>query len=353
MLAALFTVLALAGPCAGSARAIVGGGSASIAGFPFQVALYEPHAGSVAAGFFCGGVVIDATHVVTAAHCAIDESTGHVTPPREIAVLAGSTRLTGPGEAPPPGATEDPAAATSLDPAYEPATNDYDVAVITLARPLWQGAAPALDGRSSIAPIPVSAALASLYANPAASGAPPILATISGWGDMRAESPGSLGVNGAYPTDLQATQLPLLSSGACAASYGGPLSSQPITSRMICAGAPGGGRDSCFGDSGGPLVVERGAGPAQRPEDYVLAGLVSFGEGCAQAESPGVYAAIADPAIAAFLTSGPPQTPLAQEGFARSSGAHACTRRQRLCRAPASAGHHHHRHHQHHRHRRA
>src|SRR5579864_6737701 len=32
---------------------IVGGGSAAIARFPFQVALYDPRAGSVAGGFFC------------------------------------------------------------------------------------------------------------------------------------------------------------------------------------------------------------------------------------------------------------------------------------------------------------
>ena len=354
-LAALAATLAVAGPCAGVATAratprIVGGAGVSITSFPFQVALYEPHAGSVAAGFFCGGVVIDATHVATAAHCAIDDATRRVTAPGDIAVLAGSGHLSGPGESPPPGAIEDPAAATSLDPRYDPSTNDYDVAVITLSRPLWQGPTPALDGRSSIAPIPISAALAATYANPEASASAPILATVSGWGDTRAESPGSLGLDGVYPTDLQATQIPLLSTGVCVDAYAGPFSSQPITPRMLCAGMQGGGRDSCFGDSGGPLVVEDSSGPAQRPHDYILAGLVSFGEGCAQAESPGVYASIAAPAIAAFLTSDPPQTPLGQEGFAQSPGGHACTRRERLCRAPSTSGHHHHHRHRRHKH---
>jgi secreted trypsin-like serine protease len=322
-IAALVAVLAIAGPCAGVAHAratprIVGGTGVSIAAFPFQVALYDPHAGSVAAGFFCGGVIIDATHVATAAHCAIDDSTGRVTSPRNIAVMAGSAHLSEVGEPPSGARIEDPAVATSLDPSYEPATNDYDAAVIRLAHPLWQGSTPPLDGRSSVAPIPVSAVLASAYANPDAASTP-ILATVSGWGDTRAESPGNQGLDGAYPTTLQATQLPLMSAGTCGNTYSGPLTAQPITPRMLCAGVQGGGRDSCFGDSGGPLLVDRD--PAQPPGDYVLAGLVSFGEGCAQAESPGVYTAIADPAIAAFLTSNPAQTPLGREGFTHHSAA--------------------------------
>jgi hypothetical protein len=117
----------------GAHASIVGGQSVAIADFPFQVALYDPRAGSVAGGFFCGGVVIDATHVATAAHCAIDEGTGRVTPPRDIAVLAGAAHLGGGGASYGSGAVEDPASVTSLHPAYDPSTNDYDVADQTLA----------------------------------------------------------------------------------------------------------------------------------------------------------------------------------------------------------------------------
>ncbi len=354
---ALAAVLAIAGPCANAAHAratprIVGGAGVSIADFPFQVALYDPHAGSVSAGFFCGGVIVDATHVATAAHCAIDDTTGRVAAPQNIAVMAGSGHLGETGK-PSDGAILDPAVATSLDPSYEPETNDYDAAVIRLAHPLWQGTTPAMDGRSNVAPVPVSAALASAYASPNTA-LSPISATVSGWGDTRAESPGSQGLNGAYPTNLQATQLSLVGADLCGNTYGGPLSSQQITPRMLCAGVQGGGRDSCFGDSGGPLVVDRN--PAQPPGDYVLAGLVSFGEGCAQPESPGVYTAIADPSIAAFLTSDPPQTPLGQRGFAHRPSAggsavrptltvvakvcarHRCTVNVRASEPPGGAG---------------
>jgi hypothetical protein len=181
------------------------------------------------------------------------------------------------------------------------------------------------------------------------------MATVSGWGDTRAESSNSHGEDGSYPRDLRSAQIPLVGQSLCAGDYSDPFSSQPITARMLCAGSPSGGRDSCFGDSGGPMVVDRLLPPAP-PADYVLAGLVSFGEGCAQAGSPGVYARIANPAIARFLTSDPQQTPLAQSGFALARYVHACPGRQSPCPQPAPGGHHHrhhHRHgHHHHRHHR-
>jgi secreted trypsin-like serine protease len=72
---------------------------------------------------------------------------------------------------------------------------------------------------------------------------------------------------------------------------------------MICAGNAHHRADSCYGDSGGPLVADRD-GAARPPGDYVLVGLVDFGNGCAQAGYPGVYARIANPEIASFLAAG-------------------------------------------------
>ena len=60
-----------------------------------------------------------------------------------------------------------------------------------------------------------------------------------------------------------------------------------ITEKMICAGAPEGGRDACQGDSGGPLVTRREDGR------WVQPGIVSWGRGCGVAKHPGVYTDVA------------------------------------------------------------
>jgi secreted trypsin-like serine protease len=51
------------------------------------------------------------------------------------------------------------------------------------------------------------------------------------------------------------------------------------TEDMLCAAAPG--KDACQGDSGGPLVLTYG--------EPVLVGIVSWGDGCARSDAPGVY----------------------------------------------------------------
>jgi secreted trypsin-like serine protease len=270
---------------------IVGGAGASIASFPFQVALYDPAAGSPAAGFFCGGVIVDATHVITAAHCLAGGGHGRGSVSGEVAVLAGSTRL----DRPDAGSVRDPAASVSVDPYYNPYTNDYDIGVIALARPLWSGAsAPSINGVDAIAPLPIDRAAAADYGEPGL--APATLATVSGWGDMSPAPSGSP----SYPVALRATGVPLVAETLCEEEYASI--EQSITPRMLCAGSSRPRADSCYGDSGGPLVVDRDS-PARPPEDYVLVGLVDFGNGCAQPGFAGVYTRIADPAIAHFLAS--------------------------------------------------
>jgi trypsin len=271
---------------------VVGGTTASITEFPFQVALYDPRLGGPAKGFFCGGVILDATRVATAAHCLVGEH-GQPSAAGEIEVLAGSSSL----EPVDPGSVKDPVAAATIDPAYSPTSSDYDVGVLSLTQPLWRGTAPTLDGHSAIAPLAPDPALAELASSASSAGQATALATVSGWGDLNAEP----GPSPSYPVRLHQVRVPLVSTGLCEEAYA--TIEQAITPRMLCAGGTpttGQGRtDSCYGDSGGPLVEEE-AGVAQ-PAGDVLLGLVDFGNGCAQAGYPGVYVRVADPAVANFL----------------------------------------------------
>jgi trypsin len=274
-----------------ASESIVGGAGASIAHFPFQVALYNPHAGPPAVGFFCGGVIIDATHVVTAAHCLATGAHGRAGPLDEIEVLAGSTNLT-PTD---PGSVRDPVTAASIDPEYNSVTSNFDVGLLTLARPLWNGQTPSIDGLDRIAPLPVDVEAAATFSSPQAGA--PVIGTVSGWGDVNpAPTDGP-----SYPTALQSVQVPLVPEALCGEDYAGI--EQTITPSMICAGSSRPRTDSCYGDSGGPLVVDRDT-PADPPADYVLVGLVDFGNGCAQPGYPGVYTRIGNPEVAAFLVSG-------------------------------------------------
>uniref|UniRef100_A0A8C9XUD5 trypsin n=1 Tax=Sander lucioperca TaxID=283035 RepID=A0A8C9XUD5_SANLU len=80
------------------------------------------------------------------------------------------------------------------------------------------------------------------------------------------------------PGNLMEVNVPIVGNRECNCDYG----VGSITNNMICAGLRAGGKDSCQGDSGGPLVSKQGS-------RWILGGIVSFGNGCAQPNFPGVY----------------------------------------------------------------
>ena len=260
---------------------VVGGNPSAIQNAPFQAALYSAGS-SPTDGFFCGGVVLDATHVATAAHCVVDDSTGAAVDPSTIRVMAGSASL-GDGTG-----TTVGVAKASFMPGYDE-LGDYDAGLLTLAQPLYSGS-PSKDSTTSIAP-------ATLTGTTPATGT---TLTVTGWGDTVAQNASGT-LPPSYPDHLQATDVQATDHAACASAYGShadPADNITVTDRLLCAAASG--KDACYGDSGGPLVL---------PNTTTLVGLVEGGEGCAQAGFPGLYTRVNEADVRAFLTSDPPGGP--------------------------------------------
>uniref|UniRef100_A0A1B6E201 Peptidase S1 domain-containing protein n=1 Tax=Clastoptera arizonana TaxID=38151 RepID=A0A1B6E201_9HEMI len=94
---------------------------------------------------------------------------------------------------------------------------------------------------------------------------------VTGWGVKK--------TGGSTSPTLQEVQVPIMSNDDCKKTAYGKTR---ITENMLCAGFPEGEKDSCQGDSGGPLHI-------LNDTEHSIAGVVSWGEGCAQKNHPGVY----------------------------------------------------------------
>lgn len=268
-LCAFLGALAASAPTAADATdvryRVVGGGPAALADNPWQVAIARDDVPGVFQAQFCGGVIIDALHVVTAAHCLDFNADGLPDPADSRDVVAGMADLSAPVTAP---AQRIEIAEWNAMPGYDfqaPEVSPNDVALLTLSEPI---ATAAPDG-----------ARAAVLAAPGDRTAPGTAVRVSGWGSTEALPGGS--------PELRAAGLLAVSDAQCGAFY--PADLDPDT--MLCAIAPG--RDSCNGDSGGPLTETDGR----------LIGVVSWGpEGCADPSgAPGVYTELADPDVATFI----------------------------------------------------
>ncbi|NMG00885.1 serine protease [Aromatoleum toluolicum] len=225
---------------------ILGGKPALAGAFPWQVSLTVSWIADPYKAHFCGGTVYSATWIVTAAHCVEGND------PRDIVVIAGTHVL---GKS---GTRHNVERIISRSDFNKPLRWDNDIALLQLRDPLALGV--------SIRPIPLVTETeeAVLLKKGAA-------LVVTGWGAT---------TEGGQPVrDLQFVELPFVERDTCnrPLAYDGAISNN-----MLCAGNEVGGKDSCQGDSGGPLIVDSRLDPK-------LAGIVSWGEGCARANRVGVY----------------------------------------------------------------
>ncbi len=239
---------------------IVGGTDASITDAPWQVGLLHDDgekAGNKRYTHFCGGSLIDPEWVLTAAHCVVDQLTSR------LVILSGSAVI--PAGKPTSG-TVTTVREILVHPEYDAAITAHDVALIRLSRPL-----PETPDQMPIA-LPA-------FAEWPARGTP---ALITGWGRIDP-------MTNDRPTHLQKATVEVLASPdqrRCEEYNRDPAAGLYIPSIMLCAGIPKvGGAGTCNGDSGGPLAIRVGGTP-------YLAGVTSWGQGCAQPGYPGVFARV-------------------------------------------------------------
>lgn len=228
--------------------------------YVYQVSIGNaPHTDSNS--HYCGGSLIAARWVLSAAHCFVSSETGAVTPIEQIGVLVGVRDL----RELPDGAARS-VTRLIVHPDYNQETSANDMALLELNSPVEAGLIVPLADTT----------------NDATLTAPGTTATATGWGGLLGYAPGEEEPPGGqqYPDVLQVVQIPVVANNVCAEVNDGLSDSQ------LCAGLAEGGKDTCQGDSGGPLVVDNGAG------GFVQIGVVSFGQGCAAANTYGVYARV-------------------------------------------------------------
>ena len=223
---------------------IIGGSQATAGSYPWVVSLKDG-----GGEHFCGGSLIDKQWVMTASHCVEGETASG------MSVVIGEFNTVG-NDA---GEQKREVTQIIMHPEYDQgASTNNDIALLKLKSPV---------SNKTVTPI-VPSIMKDIKAGS--------ILTVMGWGNQSTTGE-------EFPNRLFQVEVPLVTNQQCATDYA--VNNTTITENMVCAGFKQGGKDSCQGDSGGPLVY-------QIDGTWQQVGIVSFGEGCALPDFPGVYARV-------------------------------------------------------------
>ncbi|XP_073998303.1 serine proteinase stubble isoform X2 [Rhodnius prolixus] len=228
---------------------IVGGRNAQFGVWPWQVSVRRTSFFGFTSTHRCGGALINDRWIATAGHCVDDLLTS------QIRIRVGEYDFSSVQEPYP--FAERGVARKVVHPKYNFFTYEYDLALVRLDQ--------ALEFQPHIAPICLPGSDDLLIGENA---------TVTGWG--------RLSDGGTLPSVLQEVTVPILSNDKCKNMFLRAGRHEFFPEIFMCAGFDDGGRDACQGDSGGPLQVRGKDGR------YFLAGIISWGIGCAEANLPGV-----------------------------------------------------------------
>jgi secreted trypsin-like serine protease len=279
LFAALGALLAASGLARGGDNEMILAGTEAPDGkYPYQVRLYSSMNDEFG---FCGGSIIAAQWVLTAAHClSKGDSNGPNTPldPTAVIVGYGSNDRTK--------TTKIPSAKIFVRQEYlsKGDTGKADVALIKLKRPIPNPQAVTLADPETDRTLLV----------------PGTKVVVTGWGSLWNSYDKDIGSVVAefgpaeemldkwqYPVRLREVELGYVDNDACNAMFRTSAPQYSVAGTEVCAINTPVPKSSCHGDSGGPIVIHSTA-----PGGFTQVGVDSWGVGCGETGTPDVYARV-------------------------------------------------------------